>query len=605
MSARAGRRADPDFKERRAGKHEMRGGKRMKRLGTTIRGRLIIISLLGIFSGIIGCVMVSKVTIDGIGEQRLERTMRTKLTEEVNHLEICYLTMVRLMMQLGSEGTTGQIARDYVSADNNFDKYVKKKELQDELVAVAFTNLYVSSLTYIDSETQLELLENLPIEVEKPYSSNIDVFQIGENIFQAMHRSSTMYGDNIVVSLLSKNQRFGDRDLDIYIEMKSNITEYEMDARGDTESFIFVQLSEDNRVCYCNGPMFEAGETLDISLEEDGSYSGKFRDYFVIAQKSIMGFTYLIAVPRQTYQYEYTVWYRRIAVLCLISIIPAFLIMLGTWKIIGKPIQLLEKEIVAVGNGDLEQVNEDMMLDEFRALMHEVNEMKVRIQELLGAVKKEEKQKQKIEREKLMYQINPHFVLNTLNSIEWMAVMEHQINIGQFVADLKVLLAYNLDKEGKPSTLRTEIEMAGKYISLQKQRYDFEALIEVEEGEYLETKTIRMLLQPLIENALRYGLGETGRIDIQVFYDSVRQYAVITVLDYGKGLDQQKLQKLNEPFRYQGDAREENSGIGLRYVRSCLEGFYGGNAILTINSTLGKGTKITIMIPVCTRGKAE
>lgn len=571
----------------------------MKSLRTSVRGRLILISLLGIFSGILGCVMISKVTIDGIGQQQLERTMRSRLSDEVSHLEVCYLTMVRLMMQLENGGSVGEIVQEYVNADNNFDRYVRKRELQNELVSAAFTNLYVSSIVYIDSEDQIELLEGLPIEVENnTYGSNMDVMQIGDNYFQAMHSSDTRFGNDIVVSLLRRNQDFGGRTLDIYIEMKSNITEYEQEEEADTQSFIFAQLTENNEVCYCNAPAFEKGGRLDLPLDADGSFAGSYGDYFLIAQKSTMGFTYVIAVPHQIYRQEYIVWYRRIAVLCLISVIPAFLIMLGAWKTVGRPIRLLEKEIVAVGNGNLELVNEEQALDEFKKLMHEMNEMKKRIQELLAAVSEEEKQKQKVEREKLMYQINPHFVLNTLHSIEWMALMNHQTDISRFVADLKALLTYNLDKGGKPSTLRTEVEMAGKYISLQKQRYDFEAFIEVEEGDYLETETIRMLLQPLIENALRYGLGESGRIDIRMFCDSVRQYAVVIVQDYGKGLDRKKLSELNEPFRYRGDAREENKGIGLRYVRSCLEGFYGDEAILTINSALGKGTRVTIMIPL-------
>ena len=575
----------------------------MKKLGTSIRGRLALISLLGVFLGIIGCVVISKVTIDGIGQQQLEMTMRANLTEEVQHLEVCYFTMLRLMMQLGNEGATGQLALEYVEADNNFTKYIKKKELQSELVSISFTNLYVNSLAYIDTDTQLELLENLSIEEEiSTYASNFSVFQIGENQFQAMHNSDTRFGSSIVVSLLRENQKFGDRNLDIYVEMKSNIMEYGKENGRNVQPFIFAQLTEDGVVCYCNGPMFEIGQALDIALDNDGSYVGNYGEYFLIVQSSSMGFRYLIAVPQQMYRDEYMVWYKRIAVLCLISVVSVFATIIGTWKFIGQPLRLLKKEIAEVGNGNLEPVSEEIELDEFKKLIHEINEMKVRIRKLLDTVQEEEKQRQNIEREKLMYQINPHFVLNTLNSIEWMAMMDHNTDISHFVSDLKALLIYNLGKGGKKCTLRTEIEMGRKYINLQKQRYDFEAVIEVDEGEYLETETIRMLLQPLIENALRYGLGEKEEIDIRVFFDSVRQYAVITVQDYGKGLDQEKLAQLNEPFRYRDDAREENRGIGLRYVRSCLKGFYGEEAILTVNSALGKGTRITILIPIPAEG---
>lgn len=197
-----------------------------------------------------------------------------------------------------------------------------------------------------------------------------------------------------------------------------------------------------------------------------------------------------------------------------------------------------------------------------------------------------------------MYQINPHFLLNTLNSVQWMAQLEHQESISRFLADFKSLLAYNLGKEEKKSTLRTEAEIARKYISLQRQRYDFEAVMDVEEGEYLETETIRMLFQPLIENALRYGLGDLGVVEIRIFQDMRRDSAVITIQDHGNGLDRKKLEQLNRPFCYKDNGEGDLAGIGLRYVRHCLEGFYQGEAILTINSEIGRGTKVTIILPV-------
>lgn len=120
-----------------------------------------------------------------------------------------------------------------------------------------------------------------------------------------------------------------------------------------------------------------------------------------------------------------------------------------------------------------------------------------------------------MEYEKLVYQINPHFLLNVLNSIQWMAQMSHQKDIGEYTGALKKLLSYNLGKEGRETTLRKEIEMVKKYIFLQQKRYDFEVDISVEEGEYLNVPTVRMMLQPLVENAIRYGLGEEGKIAIQ------------------------------------------------------------------------------------------
>ena len=350
---------------------------------------------------------------------------------------------------------------------------------------------------------------------------------------------------------------------------------------GGGASYLSMQLDENGKVLFSNSDLFAREQVLDLALDEDGSFSGVFGDYYLVAKRSDMGFIYVNGVPQEEYLKEMIAWYEKIFLLCVLTAIPALLIMLATRNMLGRPIKSLEQAIEEVGEGKLEPVSEDLEVREFRELMHKINEMKVDIKNLLTKVQTEEEERQKTEREKLMYQINPHFLLNTLNSVQWMAQLEHQEG-----------------KEEKSSTLRTEVEIAQKYINLQRQRYDFEATMEVEEGEYLETETIRMLLQPLIENALRYGLGDMGVVDIRIFQDERKDCAVITIQDHGSGLSREKLEQLNRPFCYKNNGDGDTAGIGLRYVRHCLEGFYKGESILTINSEIGRGTKVTIIIPV-------
>ena len=90
--------------------------------------------------------------------------------------------------------------------------------------------------------------------------------------------------------------------------------------------------------------------------------------------------------------------------------------------------------------------------------------MKRQIENLISNMVEKEKSIQKIEFEKLLYQINPHFLLNTLNSIQWMAQMSHQREISEFVQRLKKLLSYNLGKEGRQTTLRMELEIVKEYM---------------------------------------------------------------------------------------------------------------------------------------------
>lgn len=233
------------------------------------------------------------------------------------------------------------------------------------------------------------------------------------------------------------------------------------------------------------------------------------------------------------------------------------------------------------------------------SVMREVEQMKRQIENLISNMVEKEKSIQKIEFEKLLYQINPHFLLNTLNSIQWMAQMSHQREISEFVQRLKKLLSYNLGKEGCQTTLRRELEIVKEYIALQQMRYDFIIEINIEDGSYLDQPTVRMLFQPLVENAIRYGLGDDEKISIQVFEDVARHFAVVTISDSGKGLNQEELDEINQPFDYDWEYwKNENRGIGLRYVKAMLESFYDGQTSLFVNSKKGFGTKITILLPV-------
>ena len=192
--------------------------------------------------------------------------------------------------------------------------------------------------------------------------------------------------------------------------MKSNIKDYI--PGGD--SFLSIQLDQEGKVLFSNSEHFFAGDVLQLAFQEDGSFSGRFQDYYLIAEKSEMGFIYVNGVPQEEYVKEIVGWYEKIFLLCVLSILPALLIVCATMQMLGKPIKRLEQAIVEVGEGNLDMSGEDFEVKEFQELMCKINDMKADIKNLLVKVQMEEKQRQKTEREKLMYQINPHFLLNTL-----------------------------------------------------------------------------------------------------------------------------------------------------------------------------------------------
>lgn len=315
--------------------------------------------------------------------------------------------------------------------------------------------------------------------------------------------------------------------------------------------------------------------------------------------RSEIGYANAIALQENTYQKEMNMWRLKLLVIILVSFCVFSGSVIYLYRLICKPLNQFQEQLLQIGGGSLQMVKQEYDIKEFDDLMHEVEKMKDQIRNLIDNVVEKEKNIQRIEYEKLLFQINPHFLLNTLNSIQWMARMSHQDNITEFVQRLKKLLSYNLGKEGMQTTLRTEIDIVKEYIALQQMRYDFVIEMNVEEGSYLEQPTVRMLLQPLVENAIQYGLGKDEKITIRIFEDNKRGLAAITIADSGNGLTREEIDQINAPFDYDLQKMQNgNRGIGLRYVKAMLDSFYEGQTNLFVNCKKGCGTKITILIPV-------
>ena len=128
---------------------------------------------------------------------------------------------------------------------------------------------------------------------------------------------------------------------------------------GGGASYLSMQLDENGKVLFSNSDLFAREQVLDLALDEDGSFSGVFGDYYLVAKRSDMGFIYVNGVPQEEYLKEMIAWYEKIFLLCVLTAIPALLIMLATRNMLGRPIKSLEQAIEEVGEGKLEPVSEE------------------------------------------------------------------------------------------------------------------------------------------------------------------------------------------------------------------------------------------------------
>ncbi|MCI9486669.1 MAG: histidine kinase [Lachnospiraceae bacterium] len=260
------------------------------------------------------------------------------------------------------------------------------------------------------------------------------------------------------------------------------------------------------------------------------------------------------------------------------------------------PIRRLEQSVHEMEEGNLEAViytggsYEVMHLG--RAIQDMVDEMK----RLMEATVAEHESKRKSELDALQSQINPHFLYNTLDIIVWMIENEQSQDAVRVVTSLARLFRISLSKGRNIIPIRDELEHVRNYLTIQQMRFKnkFEFSVEADE-EVCALSTIKLVVQPLAENALYHGIefmDEDGHIDIRAWREGEDVY--ISVGDNGLGMTEETVEALLKGEIVPGT---KGSGIGFSNVNERIELYFGKGYGLRIESEPDEGTTVIIHIP--------
>ncbi|MFC6229320.1 sensor histidine kinase [Paenibacillus allorhizosphaerae] len=229
------------------------------------------------------------------------------------------------------------------------------------------------------------------------------------------------------------------------------------------------------------------------------------------------------------------------------------------------------------------------------------NQMLNRLEELIRQVKREEALKKEAEMEALQYQLNPHFLYNTLNTIKWVAKLHKTPQISEVVTALVRLLQASLGKKGDFITVKEEVGLLQDYMEIQRFRYGDKIRLEcVVEAGANHCLLPCMLLQPLVENAIVHGIEPAkreGLIRVNVSLDPKRDLLICEVEDNGIGITEENTEKPDEET---GGVRvrERMSGIGVRHIREKIKLYYGSGYHLHIIGKPGEGTVCRLTLPI-------
>ena len=285
------------------------------------------------------------------------------------------------------------------------------------------------------------------------------------------------------------------------------------------------------------------------------------------------------------------------AMLKQILVVVVFLVLLCigivamVYQGIMSPIKRMLEFCSEISGGKLSVRIQDKHKDELSRLSGSMDHMADTIEHLMDQQKTQEKEKRELELQMLQYQLNPHFLFNTLNSLRFVAAMHKDQIVSDGIQALSSLLQNTLTNKNEYITIQEELENLENYFSILRIRYagSFEYSFHVEEDELLSCLVPKLILQPLAENSVMHGSSDNGTVmEIQITCWRENADVMIELSDDGKG------------FEVTVDAlapHPERKRIGVANVNDRIQLNFGRKYGLKINSQPGKGTTCTLTLP--------
>lgn len=259
---------------------------------------------------------------------------------------------------------------------------------------------------------------------------------------------------------------------------------------------------------------------------------------------------------------------------------------------IDRPMNALVKSFGDAARVNFAVTQSDESRDELGILNQAFNEICAEMREALNKVEKEQAEKRRAEIRMLQAQINPHFLFNTLDSLRFTSMMNNVPVVSDGLAALSHLLRSSILKDNSYTPLHSELQTVEDYLTLQRIRCCETIVLKTEiSEEAAKASVMRLLLQPIVENAVIHGIKENIPLTIRLKAWVGEETLYISIIDDGKGFDQEKAGEDGVP------KSSKMSGIGLHNVKDRLYLAYKDKQSFSINSVQGQGTEVQMTMP--------
>ncbi len=401
-------------------------------------------------------------------------------------------------------------------------------------------------------------------------------------------------------------QVFAIKERDVYEQYK----ELAESIPGD----IYVITGDGRLISSSNEKAVEAGTISEKLKNELLEQTGDLKDGWAalgnqmiqVKTSDVNDWKIVMVVPVKAVTKEVDVLYYRIFLVMVACVGFCAMMILYLYKSFMDPIGKLNISMKEVYGGNLNAYVDVKQKNEVGDMIRYYNSMLERINTNIIEKLQSDRKKKELELEVLMSQINPHFLYNTLENIVWMSTEAGRPDIGRTAASLGRMYRLSINGGQVIVPMEHEIEHLMAYVKIQKNRYkdEFEFDLRTDMRQIHELFSLKIILQPVVENSFLYGM--TGLKHPMIIHLTVKekgQWVMIKVMDNGRGMDREKLGEIRDQIRFGRTGKEEeeqnrrSSGIGLHSVESRIKLYFGVDRAVSIYSKKDVGTLTVIRIP--------
>jgi len=576
-------------------------------IGITLQRKLILtftitIVTLGALIGIYSYVDAERIVINN---------KKSEMVDTINRIDININTKVRGMTELAQNLSMSEIVKGIMESNDAERKETK----QESYIKETFSN-FVSSFEAISDIMIVDMNGSVLYSYNQRFSI-VEKEELNQYYEIALKKPEKANWIGTAKALCAKKET----DDDIVVSMVKAIQDKE---ESKDLGLLIIELNPDifSNLLLSNQSMFQNQYTFIVDKKGDVICTNKHmqhtwlskmeenfekgirkfeliwegKTYYVCGQyNGVTGWKTFSAVSLNDFFPQSSVLRESIFTLVFISVIIAWIVVLLLSYTMTKPINDLAQAMKEVEEGNFSLQLPNQRRDEIGHLIDSFNFMLDKINTLIKEVYQEKIAQKNAELGALQAQINPHFLYNTLDSINWMLIEREEYDISEVVISLGDLMKYSIHGKDSLVSLEEELHYILSYLCIQKNRLEERLEYEIDVPEAMKGYLVpKLILQPIVENSILHGIEpkkEGGKIWIKGREKAEHFY--LSIADNGDGIPQDKQEKLRSELWL----KEESESIGVRNVDRRIRLHYGDEFGLDIRGKWKKGTVITLCIP--------